>query len=150
MIRPATFNDLPRLIELGEAMHGESRFKAMRFSQQKVEAMLRRLMERGFVAVAERDGEIIGGFAGMLEEHWFSEDTLATDLALFVEPGRRGGFAAAALVGAFLDWARRRNPTIIDIGVNTGVRTHETARLFEKLGGQPAGLLYTWEQKKCA
>ena len=150
MIRSATLSDLPRMIELGEAMHRESRFSHMIYSPEKVEAMLLRIMERGFLRVVERDGEIIGGFAGVLEEHWFSYDKIATDIALFVLPDRRGGMAAAALVNAFVAWAIEKRADLIDIGVNTGVRTYETARLFERLGGRSAGLLYTWEISKCA
>ena len=150
MIRSATLSDLPRMIELGEAMHRESRFSHMIYSPEKVEAMLLRIMERGFLRVVERDGEIIGGFAGVLEEHWFSYAKIATDIALFVLPDRRGGMAAAALVNAFVAWAIEKRADLIDIGVNTGVRTYETARLFERLGGRSAGLLYTWEISKCA
>lgn len=150
MIRPATIADLPRLIELGQAMHGESRFSHMRFEPSKVDAMLRMVIDRGCLIVAERDGEIFGGFAGVLEQHWFSSDLIATDIALFVDPGKRGGLAAANLVKAFVAWAKEKGAALIDIGVNTGVRTYETARLFERLGGKSAGLLYTWESKSCA
>lgn len=31
-----------------------------------------------------------------------------------------------------------------DILINTGVRTEATAKLFDRLGGLPAGLIYTW------
>lgn len=144
MIRAATLSDLPRLVAMGAAMHAESRYAVLGYAPEKVDAMLRMAMERGKVLVAERDGKIIGVFAGICEEHWFSHDLIATDLALFVEPGQRGGFAAAALVDAFLAWAFGRGAVMTDILINTGVRTEATARLFDRLGGTQAGLIYTW------
>lgn len=146
MIRLATLQDIPRLVELGALMHAESRYARLSFSREKVAAILQAVIERGAVFVAERDGEIIGGFAGVVEPHWFSTDLIATDLALFVEPGKRGGFAAAHLVDAFLDWAAQRGAVMTDILINTGIRTEDTARLFDRLGGKAAGLIYTWER----
>lgn len=144
MIRPATLDDLPRLLALGRAMHAESRYSVLSYSADKVLNMLMLVMQRGLVLVAERDGQVIGGFAGIVEPHWFSTDLIATDLALFVEPNKRGGFAAAALVGGFLDWAEQRGAKMTDILINTGVRIEATAKLFDRLGGTQAGLIYTW------
>lgn len=145
MIRAATSADVLRLVELGAAMHAESRYARLGYSPQKVERMLGMVLERGFLYVVESDSVVVGGFAGIVEEHWFSGDKIGTDLALFVEPGRRGGFAAAALVRAFIAWARERGAVMTDILINTGVRVDETAALFDRLGGQRTGLVYTWE-----
>jgi GNAT superfamily N-acetyltransferase len=145
MIRPATEADLPRLIELGEAMHAESRYCSMQFDTEKVGALLAGLLKTGFVIVSVKDGRIIGGFVGMISEHWFSREKLATDLALFIEPDARGGTTAWRLVDAFLDWAHLNGAKCIDIGVNTGVHTDRTAQLYERLGGQRVGLLYSFE-----
>ena len=98
MIRNATTEDLPRLLELGEAMHAESRYSIMSFDREKVAGLLTTLMttDTGFLMVAETDGRIIGGFAGIVSEHWFSHDKLASDIALFIEQefrrqAKRGG-----------------------------------------------------------
>ncbi|MCC7310798.1 MAG: GNAT family N-acetyltransferase [Sulfuritalea sp.] len=144
MIRPATLADLPRLIQLAKTMHAESRLAVLSFNPDKVLAMLTYCLQSGLLLVAERDGEIIGGFAGIIEEHWFSDDLVATDMGLFVEPGKRGGFAAAALVSAFLDWAEQRGAKMTDILINTGVRVEDTAKLLDRLGGGRVGLIYSW------
>lgn len=144
MIRAATLDDMPRLIELAKTMHGESRLAVLSLNADKVLAVLMYAMQSGLLLVAERDGQVIGGFAGIVEPHWFSDDLFATDLGLFVEPGKRGGFAAAALVSAFLNWAEQRGAKMTDILINTGVRVEDTAKLFAHLGGTQAGLIYTW------
>ena len=145
MIRPAIPDDLPRLVEMGEAMHAESRYRALRFDSDKVRALLGNLMQTGFLMVAERDGRVIGGFAGMAAPHWFSGDKIASDLALFIEPESRGRLDVVRLINAFMEWARAQGVVAIDIGVNTGVHTNQTGRLYEKLGGHLAGLLYSFE-----
>jgi len=147
MIRNATTEDLPRLLELGEAMHAESRYSIMNFDREKVAGLLTTLMttDTGFLMVAEKDGRIIGGFAGIVSEHWFSHDKLASDIALFIEQDARGGMTAPRLLRAFLTWADGHGVKVKDIGVNTGIHTNQTGRLYEKLGGKLAGLLYSFE-----
>lgn len=145
MIRAATLQDLPRLVDLGRVMHSESRFACIEFVPAKLEATLRSVIATGGVFVAERDGVVIGGFAGVVVEYFFSTDRMACDLAIFVEPNKRGGFAAAALISAFKVWARRQGAKRIELGVSTGVHADKTGALFERLGLTREGALYTGE-----
>lgn len=142
MIRQATIEDIPRLIELGRMMHAESRYAALDYAPQKVDALLQRLIADGFMVVAQSGERVVGGFAGMISEHWFSHDLIAADLALFIEPDARGGMTAPRLVRAFRDWARGRGAKLIHAGITTGVHEEETARLYEALGGRKCGELY--------
>lgn len=144
MIRPANHADIPGLVEMGAVMHAESRYSRMTYDPAKVAVVLGMILERGAVFVAERDGEIIGGFAGVVEEHWFSSDKVATDLALFVQPGKRGSLAAVQLLKAFLVWASEKGAVMTDILINTGVRTEQTAKLFSLCGGEQAGYVFSW------
>ena len=145
MIRPATTDDLPRLMELANLMHAESRFQAIALVPAKLEATLRLCMDHGCALVAERDGVIVGGFIGVAVEYFFSRERMASDLALFVEPNKRGGFIAAGLIRAFKAWAARQGVKHIEIGVSTGVHPEQTGALFEKLGLKRQGALYTGE-----
>lgn len=145
MIRAATLQDLPRLVDLGRVMHSESRFADIELVPAKLESTLRHAIFMGGVFVAERDGVIIGGFAGVIVEYFFSTERMACDLAIFVEPTKRGGFTAAALISAFKIWARRQGAKRIELGVSTGVHTEKTGALFERLGLKRQGALYTGE-----
>lgn len=144
-IRKARPDDLERMLDLGELMHTESRYAAMSFNRNKVRALLRTMIQGGFAMVAEREGRIIGGFVGMVTEHWFSDDKLASDIALFIEPESRGSMSVVRLIDAFLTWARQQGAAVIDLGINTGVHTNQTGQLYERLGGRLAGLLYSFE-----
>lgn len=155
MIREATEADIHSLIALGEAMHRESRFGTVSWSTQKVGDLITWLIssDDGLVLVAERDGEIIGGFLGVVTEHYFSTDKMAQDFALFVSPGRRGGVAGAQLLARFIAWARSRGvmDEWIQVGVTTGVDIEKTSRLCQAVGFQPAGYLFALkESSPCA
>lgn len=143
MIRPATPEDIPALLDIGEAMATESpRFSRMRFSRGKLAANLAALIgaDHGFVVVAERDGALAGVMVAVISPHWFSDDLQASDLALYVRPEARGTLAAARLVRAYTTWARQRGALLLQAGVTTGVHTEETARLYERLGYRRCGI----------
>ncbi len=144
MIRPATTTDLLPLVDLGERMHAESpRFSRLTFSRARLGATLSGLLDNplGFLWVAEFEGKVIGGMAGLISQHWASEDKVATDLALFIDERKRGGMATARLVGEYKRWASKRGAVIVQVGVTTGVQTEQTARLYERLGLARCGLI---------
>lgn len=145
-IRQATIDDLGAIIALGKQMHAESgRFGVLAFDEQKVRDRFANLVanDNAFVLVCEQeDGEIVGGFAGYVAEHWYSTDKAAQDLALFVRPDRRGGIAAARMVKAFIAWAKERGALQIVLGISTGVRVEETAALYRSIGLKQFGYLY--------
>jgi GNAT superfamily N-acetyltransferase len=146
MIRAATVEDLPRLVELGRLMHAESRFRSIEFVPEKLDHTLRKLMAgAGCVFVAEHNGALVGGFAGIASEYFFSHERAAYDFALFVEPTRRGGIVAAALIRAFVAWGKRAGIRHFECGVSTGVHPEQTGKLFEALGFVRQGALYSME-----
>lgn len=148
MIRAATIDDIPRMLELGRAMHAESRYAVLPWNAGKVSHLIGWLIDApdGLALVAERDGEVIGGFLGSVSEHYFTDARVASDYALFVEPGKRGGIAAARLLEAFTIWARAQDATLTQVGVTTGVNVEATARLFEAAGFAPVGQLFEFKE----
>lgn len=148
MIREATVEDIPRLLELGEQMHDESRFARLQFAPEKVEALLRVMLydrEQYCAFVAQHSDRVIGGLLGLCVERYFSHARVAQDLAIFIEPGKRGGVAAIGLIRAFRKWARERDAIDLEIAVNTGVQPLRTGRLLQACGMEPIATLYTQE-----
>lgn len=145
-IRPAVLADLDRLEELGKRMHAESpRFSRLTYNAGKVYSMLTTALAdpRYFLHVAEQDnGELAGGLLGFAMPHWCSDDEVACDLAVFMEPGRRGGMAAARLVKAFRSWADDRGVKQTNLGISTGVHVEETAQLYRAIGLKQFGYLF--------
>ena len=144
MIRVATVADMPRLLELGRLLLSESSLSRFTFDFAKASDSLANIITGGGVVfVAERDGEIIGGFAGGITELWYSKDKVGFDYSLFVQPGRRNGLTAVKLVTAFETWATELGAVELHLGITTGVNINGTTRLYESLGYQHIGPMFT-------
>lgn len=135
MIRPAKHSDVPRLIELGTLLHSTTSYSAMNFCPDKSSRFLHDLINgQGVVFVAEVRGEVVGGMAGGVIDQWFSEEILAYDYSLFVEPSSRHGLIAIRLLQTFEAWAKIKGAKYINIGIGTGVNVEGTSRLYRSLG----------------
>lgn len=147
MIRPATLMDVPRLVELGALMHAESRFTMLGFDPDKMARATALLVNSpdGLVLVAERGGRVVGGFLGCAEEHFFSRDKFAFDLATYIEPAHRGGYLGAALLRAFVRWARSRGIACINAGIASGINHDVSTRLYERIGFVRVGTSFEYK-----
>ncbi|MNJ17906.1 hypothetical protein D3C77_121970 [compost metagenome] len=147
MIRPATHEDVPRLIELGVVLHSTTSYASLGFNHAKAAGFLHSLIDgqSGVVFVSDHDGVIVGGMAGGLTDQWFNDDLIAYDYSLFVEPGKRQGIVAARLIAAFQAWARIKGAKQIYMGIGTGVNVEGTTRLYEHMGLRVAGPLLVQE-----
>ncbi len=146
MIRNATHDDIPTMLELGEAMHAESRYARYKWSVPKVRELIECLIDSddGLALVAERDGEIIGGFLGVISERYFSDEKVANDFAMFVSQDKRGGIVAAQLIRAFTAWSTK-NGAEPELGITTNVNLEATSRLLEMVGFKQSGNLFVFE-----
>lgn len=144
-IRLATLEDLDVLMDIGESMHKESpRFSRMSYSPAKVLQMFIDLINAdcGLIVVAEQDDKIIGGIAAIVSQHWFSQDLMASDIALFIVPEHRGGITAVRLVKHYVAWAKEQGAVITQMGISTGVHADETAAMFKAIGLKQFGYLF--------
>ena len=146
MIRPAKHSDVPRLIELGTLLHATTSYSTMNFCPDKSATFLHELINgQGVVFVAEVRGEVVGGMAGAVTDQWFSNDLIAYDYSLFVEPSKRNGVIAVRLIQAFKEWARIKGAKQIYMGIGTGVSVEGTTRLYESQGLRNIGPLLMME-----
>lgn len=146
MIRPARHSDVPRLIELGTLLHATTSYSTMSFCPDKSAAFLHELINgQGVVFVAEVRGEVVGGMAGAVTDQWFSNDLIAYDYSLFVEPAKRNGVIAIRLIQSFKEWAKIKGAKQIYMGIGTGVSVEGTTRLYESQGLRNIGPLLMME-----
>lgn len=144
MLRLATLDDIPRMIELGRAMHAESpAFSAMSFDADRLADTARAAItsSHGFAAVAEREGVVVGGLLAMATPHYFSRDLIACDLALFIDSGYRGGMAGPRLIGAYAQWARSIGAAKTLLACMAGINSDVLEALCLRLGGRRAGVV---------
>lgn len=144
-IRPATVEDIPRLIELGGLMHAESeRFSRHPYAPDRIDALLRRLIgsPRGLVLVATDETDMFGVFVGVAAEHWACEALVASDLALFVRQDKRGSTAAPRLLCGYVAWCKSIGAAMATAGISTQVHPEKSARLYRGLGFQEVGPVF--------
>lgn len=146
MIRPATHDDIPALVEMGRAMHGESNYEVIEFDEKQTAEFIHWVLaqDNGFCAVAERDGELIGYAAGFATPQWFgAKDKLtAQDYGLYVKPSYRRGATAILLATAYRDWAIALGCVQVRAGTAAGTHAQGANAIYEHLGFQRAGYLF--------
>lgn len=145
-IRNATLSDIPSILELSEAMHRESRFKLFDYDKEKVTQLLTTLInnEYGIVIVVDDDG-ILGGIMGIVSEHYFGRDKMASDLALFVQQDSRGTKIAIKLIKEYIVQATAKGAVDICISNTTGYEPESVGRFYQMLGFNRVGGNYCLE-----
>jgi GNAT superfamily N-acetyltransferase len=145
MIRPMTAQDIPALLVLGAAMHGESRYANLDFDPQKLRLLGETMLgdpDSWLALVAERDSEIIGFCIGYVAPHFFGNDLTSGDLAIYVVPEHRGGTIGARLVKLYTGWCEARGVQEPLLGVSAGITPERTGRLYERLGYTDQYIIY--------
>lgn len=133
-MRRATLADVPKLFEMGAAMHAESRYRRFSLNQRKSEAFFSSIIEdRRFIVLVDGD-PVHAMFIGMISTFWWGDDTESSDLLVYVTPERRGGISAARLIRGYVDIAESLGVADIKIGVSSGIDTERTLQFFERLG----------------
>ena len=143
MLRRATHKDIPELIEMGKALYDEGNWKSQRFNAAKVSVTIDALINTGFVAVYETNGQIVGMMGGALLESYFSTDYIAIDYCLYVRPEHRGSMAAVRLIDAYVKWATSEGVQVgnILIGVSSGINDDVAVMLCEAMGFKQNGIM---------
>jgi GNAT superfamily N-acetyltransferase len=145
MIRPMTAQDIPALLVLGAAMHGESRYAKLDFDSEKLRGLGETMLgdpDSWLALVAERDSEIIGFCIGYVAPHFFGNDLTSGDLAIYVVPEHRGGTIGARLVKLYTSWCEARGVKEPLLGVSAGITPERTGRLYERLGYTDQYIIY--------
>lgn len=145
-VEAATADDAAEIAALGQLLHDTSSYAAIPYRAEKVEALMRNLANgAGAVFVVRRDGAIVGGIAGGVTEHWFSDQLLGFEYSFFIEPTARNGFVAIKLIAAFKTWCKQRGAKSVRMGITTGINEEGTAAFYRHIGFQDAGVLFQVE-----
>lgn len=141
MIREATQDDVPALLECATNFHAECP-NEYTYNKDRVELMLSACIDNPdrVIFVIDADGLVVGGIIGILTEMWMSEDTIATELAWFVNKEYRGR-ESIKLLRTYEDWAERKGADLIVVADINGVT--DLAPLYERYGYNKAETTYS-------
>ena len=106
-IRVGDRDDIPSMIKLGKRLHEESpRFMGMDYSEDKLFDLGKVVAEQGGLFIAEHEGKIVGMLVGLVSEHFFGHDLMASDLTFYIDKEHRGGTLGVRLMRQFEAWAK--------------------------------------------
>lgn len=112
MIREATEDDIPRLVEMGRRFIEESVYKDfMVENPEQMESLIGQILAnpQGRILVSENDGKPNGMLALIAFPHYFSGELIAGEIVWWVDPEARAG-------GTGLKLMRKAEQLAIEMG----------------------------------
>jgi len=139
--------DIPELIELGRAMHGESLYWHMNFDPGRVSAVLEmaEISETFFCdVIVDADGKPVGGLLARLMDTFFGRDLIAHDTLFFVSSRHRATSAPAVrqLLERYRGWGSYRGAKRTFLATASGIEPERTARLLDVCGFRQVGTVH--------
>lgn len=128
MIREATHDDLPRVVELGAAFHAMCPYSGFPLDREAFAEFAARLIDGGVILLSD-DGMI----GGLLSPLYFNP-SIVMGAELFWYAGTTG----KALREAFEAWARDRGAQGVQFSGLADERQAAIRRVFERAGYAPA------------
>lgn len=151
-IRRALMSDVPAILAMARAMYRESPvLRPMLWSDERATALIQYAIgsDDALAIVADSGaGEAaspVGMFGGAVARHIFSDDPIAIDYVLYVDPVWRARGVGESLIRVYVDWARSRGARLVQAGVTSGINTDDAVRLYESLGFRVTGKHLTKE-----
>ncbi len=145
LVRLGREEDITAMLDLGIVMHRESGYRDYPLSIDKLHSVLLYAITSPdglcITAVSET-GEVVGGFIGGFNEHWFGHTRVAYDLALFLHPDHRGGSAGVRLLKKAFEVAKERGAVDMIVSNSTGYETERVEKLYEFVGMTRLGGVY--------
>lgn len=131
IIRKATFDDVEKLVKLGEEFFNETQYaRYVEYDRERVTTMVHQMIENGVAMVAMQQG--ISGFAGGLPVPlWFGGEALCC-MAVWVKPEITTN-VGAYFVRDFIREARKKGYESV-VFTDLELRDGKAGRLFERIG----------------
>lgn len=143
--RMAQASDVDTLFQIGCRFLKESpTYRDVPITDYKLRGLFQNAVddpEYTYCNLAIANGEIIGLFLGMIGEYHFSENRIACDIAIYVEPEFRKSKIAVKLVDSFRQWATDAGCCEITIGATTQSHGEGYERLLNRMGFETVGFV---------
>jgi GNAT superfamily N-acetyltransferase len=145
-ITACTFKDIDDCTAMGRAMHGESAYANIPYSNMGVKEMLVGVINNDvYQALVARDldGQLIGMSLVYLSPYYFAPSLFAVyDRCIYVTPAWRGSSVFLRLLHCITEWSKSIGATELVIGTTTKVDTERYEDILQRLGLDRVGGLY--------
>ncbi len=149
MIRPASFLDIPEIINLGNkyveeevkvVAHHSASWNAEQSAHNLCASLSR---EDLFLWVAVDEGQIVGFlWAGYHELAPWTPVRVASDILFYIIPERRGTLLGMRLIKALKQWANENECSEVRLSIASGINEERVGRMYKRLGFEPFGTVY--------
>ena len=148
VVRDAILDDINGLILLGEQMFKESQFAKYDFDKDKVEEMLYDLIghSNGIVLIAEKNSELLAGFAARYDDHWFAKCRVSFDIAFFIAPQVRNSIVSKRIIKTYITRAKAEGVDEILLGDPSGNNLDTNDKFFMLMGFNRIGVNYRYQE----
>lgn len=126
-------------VRLGKMMQAEGGLGSYEWDDEKFLAYIGN--PNVYCSLVKNGSGYIGGMIGFVAQQYFTKDMAAKDLAIYIEPEKRGSMAAVRLVRDFEDWARSKGAKEAYLAQSTGIEIEKTRRWYEALGYSVCGFV---------
>jgi len=137
MLRPATLEDIPRIIELGQAFFCEAGLELfMSYCPESSAKTFAGMIESENAAIflLTSGGEVVGGAGGILAPHYFNAShRTGQELFWYVDPAHRGRRESLRLLDALEAWAIGEGATTFVLA-SMQTSSPAVARLYQARG----------------
>lgn len=140
MIRVGTHADIPAIIDIGQSLKSET--DRSKLNIKRAATVLRQAISSAqhCLFVAEVGGKVVGFIVGAVQDVWYNDDKIATDLGFMTREGFEN--QAVWLLRRFLRWARDKNIPAM-MAISTGrLDADRTGDLYAKHGLARVGGMY--------
>lgn len=142
--------DIDAILPLACDMHREDRHRNLKLDKAKLHRFFMKTIDQQqscCLLLAERNGQITGFLYASIGETFFGPSKVASCMLFYVSQKSRGSLAALKLIKAYQIWAQKQGAEQVSAHVTSGIRLHQTDRLFKKLGFELCGGNYLLSQK---
>lgn len=147
IVRAATFDDVPQMVELGRQGHAKSDMSHFAFDETGAKFMAAVCIrnEDHCAFVAEHEDTLVGLVLGMSQEYDYMKAWYATDLLVY--SARYG--AGASIMKRFIQWAlEERKVDRVMLGETYGGRSASKAEgWYAKLGARRVGGMFVIDRE---
>lgn len=146
MIRKATAHDLQAVIEMGYRLCDRTPQAHVKRDRPAIAQTLTSCMNSAFGCcfVAEHAGQLTGVIVGIAQQYWFSRQRQAVDLMFTAERPGDG----IQLLRKYVEWGWAV-PGVVEVSIaqSSGIEVDRTAVLFERVGFQRVGGVFSMTQR---
>lgn len=141
----AEHSDTEPLLTLCKAMHAETLYRSIPFSEAVLRAHIAFYLSHPAthrIFVHKEAGRLQGALFGYITPYFFSEARIANDDLFYVHPKDRSFSIARKLIRAFEVWATIRNVQEICLSVSTGLSEDRAEKLLNRQGFARIGAIF--------